>query len=404
MGSFWKRKFIWDIAMAVLVIFLPFLIYLHLFFDDNTNSFVILGYEFHHDFQSNIVYTWLLLNKLIPISLLMLWFLNNYFWWRFFIFVPLALWIDTFVGLSLELRNVIVENRFLYSVLGMLVIFPLLIFIQGYLEKYNLSNRLNASFRNWSTSEYKNLFRQFSNKTSSFIDYNKVIPIEEKLRSFYFINLTIKGKFERYFITKKKGIQVRKFDFLIIFVLVLIPFIYYSAWFFPENTKKFELFWFTIDSYGFHDVSLFIWFVGSKICILIPTIIWFITSHNWWRFAILSPIILTVYQLWEAVQSTRIDEIWFSQALPLIIIIIAFLLLISKTINYQSKILDIYNTIEGEIEQLLQKVGKDSETKRNKQVLEYLKKKDNKEEKGKEKIAALFKIREELLTQLKTKN
>lgn len=403
MVSIWKRKFIWDIVMAVLVVFLPFLLYTHLLFDNFADTITILGYEYYHGFNGTRVLIWFFITKLIAILLLILWFLNNYYWWRYFIFIPLALWIHTLVELIFELPNSNENITVLYSFLTILLIFLLLILIQRYLDKYEISMRISATLRNWSTTEYKKLYKQINNKTSSILNLNNRGDKEGKLRSFYFINLTIKGKLERYLITKKRGIQIRRFDIFIVIIMGLIPIIYYTPWLVPVGLKQYKLLWFTINSSGFNDVSTFLWFLGTKICILIPLIIWFITSQNWWRYAILSPIILTIYQLWEAVQpSIQTDNISFIQALPLIIIIVVFLLLISKTVKYQSKILDIYNVVSEEIEQLLQKVDDTPGVPKNKQILDYLKHKNNKEKNEKLKITSLIKIREELLMQLKT--
>ena len=115
----------------------------------------------------------------------------------------------------------------------------------------------------------------------------------------------------------------------------------------------------TIGKNGFPDVNIFIWYVCGKLCTLVPLCIWFMTCGHWWRYAILSPIVLFTYQLWGANQnfSLEIDNYEYIRALPMILILVLVLILISKDVQYQAKIIDIYENLSAEIEVLLNKLN-----------------------------------------------
>ena len=138
---------------------------------------------------------------------------------------------------------------------------------------------------------------------------------------------------------------------------------------------------------------------------MLPFIIWFITSQDWWRYAILSPIILLVYQLWEVIESSNmyVDEASFFKALPLIVMVVILLLVISKAVNYQSKILDTYDIISAEIEELIEKIDSSSGLPKNEEILKFLKQENNKGGNERQKINDLVNLKEELIEQLKTK-
>ncbi|MEX0288067.1 MAG: hypothetical protein AB3N14_03070, partial [Flavobacteriaceae bacterium] len=82
----------------------------------------------------------------------------------------------------------------------------------------------------------------------------------------------------------------------------------------------------------------------------------------WWRYAILSGIILNTYQLWEAMQEDImwIDETEYLRSLPYILILAAILIGISEIVRYQSKTLDLYDSICQEIDELLAESNEDN--------------------------------------------
>ena len=193
---------------------------------------------------------------------------------------------------------------------------------------------------------------------------------------------------------------------MIIFIpiFLVLPFLFFSFHLIPEDVHIYDNNWIQIGNYGFSNMKTFIWYLSLKLCILIPICLWFVLSNDWWKYAILSPIVVFSFQLWEAVQNTEItDKVSYSKAAPWVLIILTFLLFVSNKVKHQSKILDIHEEISKDVEELLLKLDNTSGMHKSQEILEYLKKKDNKEENEKQRISSLIKIREELLMRLKTK-
>ena len=88
-------------------------------------------------------------------------------------------------------------------------------------------------------------------------------------------------------------------------------------------------------------------------------VIWFISYHSWCRYAVLSPLILYLYQFWEALQdeSTIIDAYGNYKVFPLVIISIVVLLVASRIIRRFSQSLDAYDDISRQIEVQINKMG-----------------------------------------------
>ncbi len=94
--SLWKRKFTWDIALCFWILLNPFLLYFHKAFGDGRNI-IIFGQEYYHGFNSNEIFVWFVLVKVVAMQLLLTWFLTTSYGWRHFVFFPFAVYFYTFV-------------------------------------------------------------------------------------------------------------------------------------------------------------------------------------------------------------------------------------------------------------------------------------------------------------------
>lgn len=156
--------------------------------------------------------------------------------------------------------------------------------------------------------------------------------------------------------------------------------------------------------FGFNSITTMTHFFGLKMAFLIPILVWFFTSHNWWKLGLFSSIILTIFQIWEAFQSSSTaDEISFFYSAPWIILLIALLQYLDKKVNYVTYLQKSKNEIQEKIGEII-----DSEDFQNndllKNKLDFEKINTDDESKEGEKLRELFRIREELLKNLEIKN
>jgi hypothetical protein len=115
-STVWKRKLLWDICNAVLVFLLPFAIYLHLFFDNENTDIKIIGYYYEHGYSGTRTFVWMILLKLIPLLLLIIWFINTHKWWRYFLFLLMILWIDSLLRNTFFYPQIIENNEVILSI------------------------------------------------------------------------------------------------------------------------------------------------------------------------------------------------------------------------------------------------------------------------------------------------
>ncbi|WP_375324409.1 hypothetical protein [Flagellimonas sp. GZD32] len=105
---------------------------------------------------------------------------------------------------------------------------------------------------------------------------------------------------------KKKLILEGLFAFLI----VLIPILFYWYKYIPVGSQTYSFLGIEFGTNGFDDVSESFYYYFSKIVPLLALVIWFITSKDWWYYAILIPISMYSFQLFAVLtfESGIVDE------------------------------------------------------------------------------------------------
>ncbi len=142
---------------------------------------------------------------------------------------------------------------------------------------------------------------------------------------------------------------------LISIVLITTPFLFYLYRIAPTDSKEWDTFIGTIYAGGFQNVSFFLHSLFTKVTLVLLTGIWFLTSKNWWRYAILVPFTMFLFQLSGVInyQNQYIDEYDFWYSLPFVLPIVCFLAYISYRIGKKSQPTeDLRNEVDQEIKNI----------------------------------------------------
>ncbi len=354
MNTFNKRKYIREIFIGFWVLLIPFFLYFHKAFGDS-EFIVVFGNIYYHGLLTVETFAWFVLTKVVAILLLITWFFTTNYRWRYFIYVTLLVYSYTLI-MIFEFIPVLREN----IVLNALMISIIALVLVTILDYYYFKKRRDIEFNTKSTFVDKEFYKKVKNRMAQMKKFEKKLSPKAYFYELYKSKQLIgsafyKSKSIRYISPNWKNI----FDILICTLLVLMAPLYFIYELIPDGAQSYPLLGFTIDAHGFRDVSIFMWYVSGKLCIIIPLCIWFITCEHWWRYAILSPIVLFSYQLWSAYQNVikEIDNYEYFRALPTILLLVVLLIFISNKIKYKARILDIYEGLSNEIEILLKKLN-----------------------------------------------
>jgi hypothetical protein len=138
-------------------------------------------------------------------------------------------------------------------------------------------------------------------------------------------------------------------------LLIATPFLFYVYKYAP-NTKEWDTIFGTIRANGFIDVNSYMHAVFTKVTFIMLTTIWFLTSNNWWKYAILVPLVMFLFQFLGVLnfELEYIDEFDFWYSLPIILPILFFLIYISFLISKkESDSPDLMTEVDDEIKKML---------------------------------------------------
>jgi len=142
-------------------------------------------------------------------------------------------------------------------------------------------------------------------------------------------------------------------------VLITTPFLFYIYKFAPSDSKEWDTIFGTLKSNGFGTMQAYMHALFTKITFVTLTILWFLTATNWWKYAILVPLTMFLFQLSGIInyELQYIDEYDFWYSLPFISPIIVFLVYLSYRI---SKHKDQYSDLDKDAKDEIHKMFSDN--------------------------------------------
>lgn len=137
-------------------------------------------------------------------------------------------------------------------------------------------------------------------------------------------------------------------------IIVATPFLFYSYRLISTETTKLDLFGITIEAGGHGNMNYYAYYFLGKLAFLITFIIWFLTCSHWWKYAILVPISMLIFQMAGLVNTSidYIDEFDFWYSVPVVVPVILILLFVAKKMRPYAYGLDLKEQLESEIEEV----------------------------------------------------
>ncbi len=106
------------------------------------------------------------------------------------------------------------------------------------------------------------------------------------------------------------------------------PFLFYLYNYVPTS-QDWETIFFTYHSGFYENAQTAMWMLTGKVVTLIFLIIWFFTCRHWWYHALIVPISMYVFQIFDSIrQDITMDEFNFLYMLPIMALIIPSIYLI----------------------------------------------------------------------------
>ncbi len=288
-----KNSFKKEVLLALLILGNCFIPSLHLLASLEFNSLEILGYELVHYYPSNQSFFWTVLTNFQILNYTLIFF---YLCTRRYKYALLALAYWMFYGIVWDILPWADEkSKVIIQITSMFLIFGMAIFLE---------------------------LLRFRKQESCF---------------------------------NSLKLKTHRSDKIITFMLLLLPFLS-RAIRFSEELQELNFLGFTITTFGFPNIHSFLGYLLDKIFLLVPVLMLFFSSKKWWRYALLFPILLAVFQIKNALDPNLedVDAYEFVEAAPFLLLVLVLLLFLSNTAYYQSKMKELYRKTYDHVEEAIQ--------------------------------------------------
>lgn len=166
-------------------------------------------------------------------------------------------------------------------------------------------------------------------------------------------NLQSKRKKSKFLVTARKNNFIT--GVVISALAIITPLLFYAYRYCPADLEVWETKYFTIGAGGFLTVQGFVYALAGKSILVMTLSMWFLTCKHWWRYALLVPFSVYLFQFVSVLnqQQERMDEFDYIQSLPITLPILIIHILAAKNINYFKGKLDLKDEIDAELENLI---------------------------------------------------
>ena len=398
--TIWIRKHSSDLTVAFQIFVLPFLIYLHLFFNqDDSSTIIIFGQKFQHGFNNDEVFIWFLLKDIVPIGLFLVWFFMSDQKWKY----SIILFISFF---SYKILDILQFNS--VACFAITFVFCLAIWFSDFLIfRKRRKDRIKASIKDLLfAQEDKSNYNLFNAEVINLLGPKREFGREVNFNKIFHLKSVLGVLLTRKIISEDSMIRTSKLNWSFGLILILNYALLFVHYLIPETQSEINLGFVSIRNNGFSDLSTFIWFITRKLVLILSMVVWFISCQEWWKYAILSPITIFTFQFWEAFQDQKhLDAYGNLTVAPIILLVLTIVFLLSKLVRYRIGLLEIYDYLKNEVDQILTQLNENNHEV-NKSLIKYekIKKEIYNVKNSKENLKNLVKLKQELLNILARNN
>lgn len=364
LANFRTKKIRYDFVIAIIILIAPYSIFLHLLFDSQSKVISFFGFDYVHSWYDNASLIWIIAHYLNPILLISLFYLNSKGIYRLLLLLLIVFEFNGLVYMFSNARNFseafLVKEGLFISLLFLILLHCSYLY---YTMKYS-SVLVNWKFREILLFSANRSFISLKRKVEQTIQNKKSYSFKKYTYQLFHLSELLQKSINRstpkkeLIHLKEKPSRIEEIRAISILILILIGSRIYSI--VPNDMQSIEIFGYTIGNFGFNNTSDLVWYTSRKGAFIVLLAFWFNQCRHWWRWTILSPISLYIYQLQEAfIVKESVEEYSNLILLPLVFLsligAIGFIQLLKKSNKANKLMEDVSKEIEISIEEMCHK-------------------------------------------------
>ncbi len=366
-----KRQYYYESIMAILLLILP-LVYQFYKYLPNVESFEFAGLNISSfQFSSIDTFFWFLMQKVVPLFVLIIWFTSSKSWWRYSLLVPILFLFTQTIQLILAHRYMD-EYEFFYALpLAMPLLIALVLLskkINLYLVNHNLKKELQIEIdgllkavSNSNNDVFIKLEAQLLRLKDKKYHYSSARYLEQLLNIRVCIERERVGiSFNSNNLDEAKNISQNNkgyADFYVTFFILLSPMLFYLYLLIPDSPEVYILNnKFTLN---YQESFQFVgWLIFTKLNYILLYTIWYIYNKSWWRYSLLPLLAYDTYLLFIIINDEiqMIDNpITLKHELIIVPIFIVTFYLLGKILEKKS--LSLIDKFAFETDELIERIS-----------------------------------------------
>ena len=138
--------------IIILIVFIPYLLYFHQSIPYELESLETIFGTIEGGFYEKVQnYVYFLLSKLVPLTLLSIWFITNKHWWVHSIIIPISVYLFQLIGILNDNLNYVDEVEFIYTIPITVIVMVILYFIRSkmaiYIQAVDLKREMDKNMK-----------------------------------------------------------------------------------------------------------------------------------------------------------------------------------------------------------------------------------------------------------------
>lgn len=342
-----------EACLGFAIVLVPFLSFLHLFFSNSADIIQVIGFSWEHGARNNQLFAWNIFNSLCPFLILTMIYFGSREKARHILLIPISYYL-------IDVYSIVRWENFTESVLRIEAILLVLVTLISFwvigkeLITPCLSRGERITQRAILLEAVSKRLKRIHNEILINLEFSKT---ESLLKRTYKIYRTIEllSSVQEGSVRKRNN----KFWSAIIITSTIVCFLINFAWHLFPSEKELTIGFIKIQSYGFKSVEAFMWYMLGKLSIGSLLLLWFFVSKGWWRLALLIPISLYGFQIWDSFQITKSIEAESHISLTPIILILIGLIVYSALTAYRiSRAYRVKELLDAELDSNLNELSK----------------------------------------------
>lgn len=221
------------------------------------------------------------------------------------------------------------------------VVFPLhlilLFYIDKKMKKYRIAaaniTQINILKELLSLQDYKAKNETIESKINKEdITFKTIFSLDRRLKELQTLSHDITTRYTIYMATANTK------NVFLFFLVLLLPLLTFSYKWVPVTLNEVSLINLKL-KIPEGDFQTYVWLISFKLTIFVLLFIWFITSKQLWRYAVLIHLSVVAIQLYQVIigSETIFDEVEIFKAIPVIFPLLVLIFFLVKWINYKTR-------------------------------------------------------------------